>query len=387
MKRNERMAPTACVLGFASQPWSPEIGTWYDTHIGGEAIWPEGSPPTIKPCPRCQAQRYLVLQAFAPHAAHPNRVIQLYGCNNGECSRHADTWLAWRICEITSPVSASDGDAPCDHQIASTGPSKDSRASEINWDEEDESTDSDDDLFIEKMAVLSLEAELARKSLDAAQVANPDRLSTTPSNTKNPNTENSTLSSAKISTVNIEVPAKGPNPSFPAFFVDVQTEPLEVPSKDDVSVNRLLQNYLNDEKTRPTKDGSENWVAETDDDDTPSTRAFEAFHAAIARAPAQILRYAFAVPPVWPTHPAPSVPVDEVCACGSSFVPELQILGSCLHFLAVDSGRPAEGGEARMSFASLALYTCAKDCVLAPVEYDTRTYQAFSQVLHVLPDD
>lgn len=388
------MTSNTCVLGYASYPWSLERGSWHDTHIGGHAIWPDGPQPNIDACPRCKSSRFLMLQAYAPHSAHANRFLLLFACNSSQCSRHSDTWLAWRVCQKSSspPVSHTTSNL-VSHQYPGTN------SVSINWDDDDDddddsdsdggSTDTDDDVLTEQFELLSLQAELARKKQSGTAAGT--NASKPPARPSRPT---STIAKAESDAdLSQQQPVNGSQhslagecSSFPGFFVEVEEEPTKPAKSSNQIVNRLLQKYIQDEKNRPSTDASENWVPEQDDEETPVKHALQIFQETLSKAPTQILRYAFGAQPIWPTHPPPTSEKIAKCACGSPLVFELQLLGSCLHFLQVDSCIPSTSDTA-MSFTTLALYTCADDCSVAPVLRDTPTYQAFQQSVHILQDD
>eukprot|EP00171_Calliarthron_tuberculosum_P016616 IDg16616t1 len=76
------MSGSEWVIGYAVEAGSPSSGTWRDTRIGGLPKWPPGPHPEVKKCPQCNRERVMLLQAFAPHAAHAERLLLIFVCNS-----------------------------------------------------------------------------------------------------------------------------------------------------------------------------------------------------------------------------------------------------------------------------------------------------------------
>lgn len=382
------MVEKPCILGFTSQPWSFDTGAWYDTHIGGQAVWPDSPAATIPPCLRCSSPRYLVLQAYAPHVAHAQRFILLFGCNNIRCSEHADAWLALRVCQI-EPVAKSEQtkSSPADAQLRKGA----DVLSPINWDDSGPSESDEDDLTND-LHLLSLQVDLARAKKDVANLSPRKQLSnaTTVSNRARPSSYSNSLSSYSASGQQLR-PCISDNPAFPAFYVDVEQDgsDKQKDNGEDISVASLLQKYLEDQKKHESSGPDESWAAEPDEDDAPNIKAFQNFQNTISRAPAQILRYCFGSQPVWPAHPSPASHCMQPCECGAPMVFELQVLGTCLHYLKADKNVQKGQKDAGMSFATIALFTCVNDCTLTSKEilYRTEAFHAFEMMVRVMRDE
>lgn len=387
---------TPTILGFCAEPWVADTGTWYDTRIGGPALWPEAPGAQVPCCPRCERPRYLLLQAFAPHDAHPNRFLLLFACNNIRCSQHADAWVAWRVCQRHSSKSDTHQPtfSPANLTDKPDAVADNPASDDIDWDhtDSDASSNDDDTHLSDSLQLLSLQVDLARakKRLD---VLNPSK--------RSKNGDDST-SVSPITSLNATISEKGckpggdergrrdlfgEGPTFPAAYIRVEEERRKLSDNvenDDV-VNSLLQRYLSEENTRKRGTSVETWVAETDDDSSPSSQAYDAYVDTLSSSPEQILRYSFGSKPLWPTHQLQLPP--STCKCGSELVFEVQLLSSCLYFLRVDSHTPEGQSESGVNYATVAIYTCAKDCEAAPVVHKSETWQVFEQTVIVCPDE
>lgn len=390
------MVPRPCILGFASSPWSVETGgAWYDTHIGGHPIWPENPPPEVSTCPRCNAHRYLVLQAYAPHSVHKNRSIIVFGCNNIRCAQHSETWLAWRVCQIETCPGNSPGqqnalepNSDFKSSEESSSSVKETVASVIDWDNDTDSSDTQSDDILEDLERLTIQTELAKAKKQPSVpflgtknhmtgCKQTDNSDSSPVETKNQRQSHSVSHAKKI-------------PAFQAFHVDVEEEEVSKrESSDNESVNRLLQKYLDEERNQNVSGGAEHWAPESDDEETPDRLAFQNFQDVIARAPTQILRYAFASQPLWPTASPPTSKGLSMCSCGAAFVFELQLLGTCLHYLRPDKHIRDGQEEAGMSFKTIALFTCSADCTTETenLVHQTSSFSVIKMVVVLVPDE
>ena len=123
---------TSWVLGYAEKAPLTSSTTWRDTRLGGKALWPPEFSYEVEPCPLCGYARVLVLQAFAPHSVHSERVLYIFACNSIVCSSNPNSWLALRVFRKTASAVVESPAATDVSQIVA----KD----QINW-----GTDSDDD--------------------------------------------------------------------------------------------------------------------------------------------------------------------------------------------------------------------------------------------------
>lgn len=386
----------ATILGFCAEPWLADAGTWYDTRLGGPPLWPETPVAEVPNCPRCEQPRHLLLQAFAPHNAHPNRFLLLFACNSIRCSQHFDSWLAWRVCQTEPGESSSQNSTPTSTNVSrpSHKSSDNSVFPEIDWDCSDSETGSDenDTDLSDSLQMLSLRVDLARarkrlehpspskhaKSTNDATSRDCDSVSLTTANCVG---QKSDIEKTKCGVL------FGDGPTFPATSLWVKEENVveNTVSKQDESINALLQKYLSAENERKRSNSVEAWAAEIDDDRSPPLEAFESYCDKLSSAPEQVLRYSFGNRPLWPTHPFP-LPKTP-CSCGSELVFEVQLLSSCLYFLRVDSHLRDGQNDAGMNFAAAAVYTCAKDCEAAHVVHRTKSWQIFEQTVVVCPDE
>jgi len=89
------------LLGFVDGPVSPDDEpTIEDTFIGGQPVWlrPESKPQeSYLTCNHCDKKMALLLQAFSPlDGALYDRVLYLFGCKNGHCSKQKGSVKAIR---------------------------------------------------------------------------------------------------------------------------------------------------------------------------------------------------------------------------------------------------------------------------------------------------
>lgn len=372
---------TQSILGFASEPWSSTTGQWYDTRLGGPPLWPGLFSPSIPECPLCSSSRLLVLQAYAPHPAHPERSILLFGCNSIRCSVHPSAWFALRVCnapqeqlqnEISPFQVPSQRDEAHNHQAQ--------QPTQIDWDTDSDHSDSDDDLA-QDLAALSLKVQAARDKCNIP-ISKPKSRSTIP--TRSHPSSKSELPSKET---NSRSDTDNSLNHFNSVYIEVEEESKCVTDSitDQRSVSLLLQKYEEEEKKSSSKPATESFAPEADDDEIVK-QTFDDFYQVISRCPQQLLRYSFAGQPVWPRHPPPQPP-SELCHCGSKFVFELELLGSCLNFLRPDEVVPTTQKEAGMNFAALAIYTCEADCTRAPDIYESPPFRAFAQKVCLQQDD
>ncbi|PXF49436.1 Programmed cell death protein 2 [Gracilariopsis chorda] len=362
-----------CVLGFCSSKWDRKNGEWYDTHIGGSSVWPDGLTVTIPPCPVCSLHRTFVLQAYAPHPNHSEREVYLFGCNSIKCSEKPTSWYALRVVKLLEenvrPQGEKNSQSASHKREQNSGPRQ-----VINWESDSEDSDSEPEILAEELQLLSLVVEQAKQRRGAS------------THSQNEEAVSSTCSSFGRTGHGGQCINENANP-LAAFCIEVDYEPARgQKSLEDEKVERLLGRYNEEEKLRSRNGIDEQWAAEQDDENKPETLALERFRDTISRAPDQILRYSFGGEPIWPSHPPPPINT-KICACGSPMIFELQLLASCLHYLKPDECLPADQKDAGMNFASVATYTCAGDCTLAKVVAETAMLQVFEQEICVQQDD
>ncbi len=342
------MASTDWVIGYAVEAESPSAGTWRDTRLGGYPLWPPGQRPNVATCPCCDKERVLVVQAFAPHSLHADRVILLFACNSVVCSRKPESWYAIRA------FCRNEDDAPEKKRCEENAESR-SMTEIVNWD-----TDSDDDGILntsqsQEDGVEAFEQLLALQYLQISQ-------------------EKARVSKGVSSRADVDKPLKGGPSSgstrscmssacLKPYFVEVAMDPKESDVADDTgAVEKLIEAYKAEEAQLLKSGEVSQWEAEKDIEETDASRAVDDFRKVIERAPEQVLRYKFGGDPVWPSHPAPE-PQRLCCPhCGEAQVFELQLLGSVLFYLKPESVVPSSQGEAALNFLALGVYSCEKDC-------------------------
>lgn len=379
------------IIGYASEPWCSTDGTWYDTHIGGIPIFPPGVTVHIPPCPICTAPRVLVLQAYAPHNRHQNRVIYVFGCNNIRCSSEQSAWWAIRACQIND---TKDEDQPLAKK--SIAAKKGELHPTINWDTDSEDVSSDASDLADDLELLSLQVQLA----NATERTIKSELGPSSSKTLRQGTaaaiasecqrhRDGRASPVSLSQVpeRIQSPFSGSN-ALKAFYVHVTDEPKSPkPLSNNSDADRLLRKYMEEEQTLATAGSTESWAVEIEEEQADDRRCFEAFQDRMRRAPGHILRYAFGGTPLWSKCPPPDIG-SEVCGgCGSKLFFELQILGSCLHYLRPETSVPDHQFEAGMNFASLAIFTCSVDCIVNNVLAEGPCFKLLSQIVYMQHDD
>eukprot|EP00177_Eucheuma_denticulatum_P007953 GFKZ01014480.1.p1 GENE.GFKZ01014480.1~~GFKZ01014480.1.p1 ORF type:complete len:382 (-),score=30.44 GFKZ01014480.1:114-1259(-) len=380
------MRSSPVTVGYASDRWDSSRGTWYDTHIGGIPIFPPGLLLDVPPCAICSQPRLCVFQAFAPHRNHLERVIYLFGCNKITCSSQQSSWWAIRAFKVNKDslggqLDVLDGRA---------NGKPDSSPASINWDTDSDSSSSDDSDLADELQLLSLQAQLAESQY---------RLG---SNGSRRTKENKAVPAAPSVMPTCETYEQSPEPVHPesavnanaidsvfqAYYVEVADEPqsphLVV---QDSHVDSLLRKYEEEEKTLSGDKQSETWAAEQDEEVSKEELHFESFQERIRRAPGHILRYAFDGEPIWPTIPSPQ-PSPRTCqGCGSQLVFELQVLGSCLHYLQPEKAVAGHQEEAGMAFASVAIFTCSADCSKDQLVAEAPSFKVVSQAVCVQKDD
>lgn len=346
------------IIGFASKANSPSEGTWRDSRLGGYAIWPSESHPEVPPCPLCNRPRLLFLQAYAPHAAHPERFLVIFACNSAICGRDVASWCAYRgfqrskkedketIIKTTTPIpiSISENDNVNDNK-------------EVNWD-----SSSDESNATSETSLGELETMLNENlNIGATCTSNNAKSKSSVPSTAVENAKNATL----VADEKKHVAAEGR--CFGANFIEVEYE-QEMSSDDDDTtkkdgddkIERLLKAYEAEERSDTT---GTTWGPEDDAEETDAVIANDEFRKVIERAPEQILRYKFGGEPLWPKHPPP-IFIEKKCGvCGNAEnVFELQILGSVLYFMDAERAIPRKQREAALNFMAVAIYTCINDC-------------------------
>lgn len=389
------------VVGFASDRWSAQSGTWYDTHIGGVAIWPEDLDVVVPPCPKCSGQRVLVLQAYAPHHKHLERALYIFGCNAITCSVEVRTWWAVRVCKVDEVASVKgfrlgiSRERQEETTVEAASLVKEQVA--INWDtdsEADVDASSESDLA-DDLALLSLQVEHATAKKQAAALSDKKdqskqsgfRASTTPAKRERHGSNDGQRSAEKVLSTSYPV-SSALRQSFASYYVEVDFEPpASKPLVEESSVDSLLQKYMHEENSRTTSGTTEEWATEKEDEESSAHLHFENFLERIARAPGQILRYNFGGEPLWPKYPFPEIDPDVRCECGSQMAFEVQVLGSCLHYLQPEKSIPDDRNKAAMNFSSISVFTCATDCTTVDPVADNGVFKAISQTVCVQLDD
>ncbi|CAN8062682.1 unnamed protein product [Agarophyton chilense] len=362
---------SSCVLGFASSEWKSASGEWYDTHIGGVALWPEDLRVHVPTCPICRHHRTLVLQAYAPHSNHSEREVYLYGCNSIQCSAKSESWYAVRVVkvEVKKDVAQSSTSPRLPEEFGLC-----EKRQIINWDSDSDSSDSSPEALVQELEALSLAItrnDEDNKSRKCGKKAGGKALPRSSAN-------------AKCRKEGFEQQNSIP---LTSFYVEVDIEPdLGRGNKYEQQVSRLLSKYNEDEKLRSESGISEQWAAEQDEEDKPEVLSVEQFNDRIARAPEQILRYDFGGKPLWPRYPQPQIKM-KTCQCGTLMIFELQLLASSLHYLRPEDAVQPEQKEAAMNFASVAIYTCANDCEKTKLVAENASFKVFEQQICVQRDD
>lgn len=279
-----------------------------------------------------------------------------------------------RLCGTSTDPAGPVRDAGADQ--GGTGDDLTQVDNEIDWDspsESDASSTSEGGLT-EELELLSLEVQL-----EAARSAAGEGKS----GVKRPAKRE--RSRKEVGTEGIE--RQSLHRVFEASYVEVDHEPTTGKSHvREADVTHLLERYLAEEKERGKSGASEVFGVEDEDEETESKRQYEEFQERIARAPTQILRYHFGGTPLWPRAPAPVVK-SEKCECGSAMVFEMQLLGSCLHYLQPERSVPEQQKEAGMNFASVAVFTCATDCTAVNVIAESCSFKVISQAVCVQQDE
>lgn len=381
------MSGSAWILGYAARKWTAAEGVWYDTHIGGEAIWPDDLQVSVPECPICESTRKLVLQAYAPHQSHADREIYIFGCNSIRCSAEESSWYALRVCKETSnkPSPATHYQEPDESPLLEQ---VELGSKEIDWDNSSDGSSTDSEDLSAKLSLLSLELQYTKVKEETVQ--NSSKASTLsynklhngpsqPHKTLQCDTRESQKGDAIISHSH-SVQHLG------SYYIEVAEEPKQAKILvQESDVNRLLEQYK-EEESRHAHDSTEVWSAEMDDE-TLATHSFDLFQERIARAPRQVLRYKLGGEALWPKYPAPHVNSDLLCSCGSTMVFELQLLGSCLHYLQPDKALEPQQKESGMNFASVVIFTCKADCTKSKILAESHPFKVFSQVVCVQQDD
>lgn len=365
------MSGPSCIIGYATQASSPTEGTWRDTRIGGYPLWPPSFSfsAEVPACPLCNAQRVLVLQAFAPHRAHPLRIIYVFACNSLRCSQDTRSWLAMRVYKRNSDHCM--GGATSRLSPAVTDSLRDWTPQWDSAEEDDSKTDSTESMGDDDIEGLLALNELTIRNYSVRESARnqPERGSLGGAPCASGGTELAAQPGAlpcdEHKAVERATDTQAPpGACLMAHFIEVEQEPNNVhsASKDEQEVARLLRKYEEEEAQQLAGGDVTNWDAENDVEETESSKTAHAFQQRIARAPEQVIRYELGGSPLWPNHPPPPDDVDHCSECGSRNVFELQLLASCLYYLKPEQIVPDSQQEAAMNFAVMALYTCELDC-------------------------
>lgn len=382
------MSSSKWILGFAGSPRPEHGGDWSDTFIGGNHVFPDDIAFPVPPCPLCAGKRLLVLQAFAPHNAHSERELYLYACNSIRCSHDAQAWFAMRLCRIVSSDGHDGRGEQVDTSEEASDPARGHSEGGINWDTDSESNASSaSDLDLD-LAALSLQVEEAKDKTPSIATTPAGRKGTV----RNSWNESNGVPPCERSTNH---PHCNQNDSdirrvchLQSYYVEVMEEPAHgKASISEPEVDHLLRKYKEEESALSASGVAEAWGAEQEEDETVASKAFDKFQDRISRAPEQILRYGFNCEPIWPKHPPPNLEAKSVCICGSSLVFEVQVLGSCLHYLQPDKSVGVHRDEAGMNFAAVAIYTCEHDCTSSETLAHSPSFKIFRQAVAVQQDE
>lgn len=347
------MSENRWVIGYAVPEESPTAGTWRDTRLGGYPVWPPGRHPEISACPLCNRPRLLLLQAFAPHNAHNDRVLFIFVCNSAVCSRQNQSWVAYRGIKWNEELVKKN----------TVVQSSANEVDEINWDStsDSDSTASEESGDLESLLKIQNLQISDNKSKKSAEQLKPTRVmvdNTATTTSKSPCTESRFLR---------------------PHFVDVEFEPKKRDNADSTQddVQRLLKVYETEEKQlRESDTCATNWDVEDDAEETEEVVANDEFQSAIELAPEQVLRYKFRGKPVlWPRHPPPKLREERCERCNSANVFEVQVLGTVLFYLEPERAVASSQQEAALNFLAVALFTCEKDCQASDVPNDEGKFE------------
>lgn len=374
------MSESNVILGFASDPWKSEEGCWWDTHIGGLPIFPPSFTFSVPPCPLCSSARFHVLQAYAPHAQHTHRVIYVFGCNNIRCSSQPASWLAVRLCEVNKSTEVSKPKTSHILEMTINEPAS------INWDTDSDDSDSSDSDLLSSLENLSLQVQTARNESMSQNINNPthNRLPL------KGNTDGFSSSDAQETTIKkegcAEISGLHPTSSFMAYHVEVDIEPPDRELDTDFThANYLRRKYEQGEEVMAVSGSAEVWGVEEEDQNDADIH-MDLFRGRLSRAPDQIIRYSFNGEPLWPKSPAPQLSSPKCVTCGAEMVFEMQVLGTCLHYLNPEKSLPDQPKEAAMNFAAITIFTCIADCT-ENVCAENPSFKMNKQIICVQHDD
>lgn len=363
------MSGSDWIVGYATAAGSPDSGTWRDTRLGGFPIWPPGSYPEISNCPQCNRERILLLQAYAPHVAHSERVLLVFVCNSAVCSRKAENWIALRA------FRRKDVGASRTVQKASSSNNVYNSAT-INWNSDSNGSDSDASKENDDLESLLMLQNLTISNSDVA-----------PKSTRKDEVHITGESDVNCKSTQVDGLSK-PQLFLKPHFIEVAVEPKQKASsiKSDDKVKKLLDIY-EEEQARLQQSGEDTqWDREVDIEETEETQAVDSFREALERAPEHVLRYKFAGDPVWPAYPPPEAQRITCEHCGSRQVFEVQVLGSALFFLDGERAVPSSQDEAAFNFMTMAIYTCEKDCEKGDYKSEGIEFEYRSQEVRVQTD-
>jgi hypothetical protein len=356
-----------CVVGYAADygaAWRPG---WRDTWLGGAAAAPPGVARLPHPtCRLCARDCALVLQAFAPTAAHPSRLLLVFACNSSRCAESVGAWTALRVLCLAERAADRPGDRPQDRLVAAArGAQKEAQAVALNGGEcasgrgtgtlsgNGGDSDSDAEGDLESMQAL---LELRNVRIDGRAAAAPPM----------PAKARPAAAAAAQPPSGGSGGGRGAPACLPVVPIEVDFEASGAAGGDplDADVQRLLARYAEEQSDDDGAGGSSSrWAAEADEPETEAGRALDAFQDCLRRAPGHVVRHQRGGAAVWPTHPRPPPPPD--CACGAARVFELQLMPTCLHYVDADGATPAGQAEAGMNWATVAVFTCEDDCEVA----------------------
>lgn len=285
------MRASKSIIGFASSACPPGSGAWYDTFIGGHAVFPADIPledVNIPACERCAARRKLVVQAYAPSWGKGQRVLYVFACERERCAGGVQGWYALEVWRVEEEVK--------EEKVR-----EEAGVEAVCWDSDSEGSERSE---------ASEEGREIAKALQELSVMDKESSGPESGCTVEEDCIADQGATTDIRCENTELIQS--DEAFPSFYISVLEEGSE--SSD---INDLLSHYENGERSR-------NETGEDEEEEGGEERISER----IARAPGQVLRYGECI---WETDGA-------VC--------EMQLLGSVVHYLGGEGGFVAVGVHA-----------------------------------------
>jgi Programmed cell death protein 2, C-terminal putative domain len=367
------------ILGYASKASHlradlQEGPCWTETHLGGSPVWPPDCAGVAVPqCKICGRLVVLILQAFAPTFAHPERILYVFACNSIRCAGDPRAWSCARLFKRKRKsdfhVGAPGDKDLCDLPQRPKESDLQARSKAACSTLVEDSGESSDDDINDLEALLNLHSlKLADKLKNGGGQRRPND-NRGIQNLLEGNCTQRLRGEASVHHSSFPEAAEGCSMLFPnALWLNIV--PIDVDFEQpgsvddcaelDQNVRKLLEIYLASEAA---SDDGGGWTEEPDEVECERKVAEQRFRERIARSPGHVLRYKFNGLPLWPSFPPPSKPQN--CECGAARVFELQLLATCLHYLKVDSAVPDSIDDAGMNWAAAGVYSCQNDC-----EYD-----------------